>query len=164
MAKQLNVNLGFTADTSQAKAQIQDLQNQLTNLMNASTKNPSFGMQDGLQKANTLAAELKVTLNECTNVNTGKLDLGKFSQSLKSSNLDIGKIQESFEKLGPVGTQAFTSLAKTIVSADIPMRNLSSRLTELGTTLKNTARWQISSSILHGLWEQFLLHMDMHKI
>ena len=150
MAKQLNVNLGFTVETSQAKAQIQDLQNQLTNLMNASTKNPSFGMQDGLQKANTLAAELKVTLNECTNVNTGKLDLGKFSQSLKSSNLDIGKIQESFEKLGPVGTQAFTSLAKTIVSADIPMRNLSSRLTELGTTLKNTARWQISSSILHG--------------
>jgi len=32
MAKQLNVSLAFTADTGQAKAQIQDLQSQLTKL------------------------------------------------------------------------------------------------------------------------------------
>jgi hypothetical protein len=30
------------------------------------------------------------------------------------------------------------------------MRRVSSYLTELKTTLANTARWQISSSILHG--------------
>ena len=32
MAKQLNVNLAFTADTAQAKRQLQDLQNQLSKL------------------------------------------------------------------------------------------------------------------------------------
>jgi hypothetical protein len=30
------------------------------------------------------------------------------------------------------------------------MLKISNRLSEFATTLKNTARWQISSSILHG--------------
>ena len=33
MAKQLNVNLAFTADTGKAKAQLQSLQNQLQSLI-----------------------------------------------------------------------------------------------------------------------------------
>ena len=32
MPKQLNVNLSFTADTQQARAQLQDLQSQLTKI------------------------------------------------------------------------------------------------------------------------------------
>ncbi len=44
MAKQLNVNLAFTADTSQAKAQLQSLQTQLSGLLN-STNGKSFGNQ-----------------------------------------------------------------------------------------------------------------------
>ena len=37
MAKQLNVNLAFSADTSKAKAQIRDLQAELTKLSTVST-------------------------------------------------------------------------------------------------------------------------------
>ena len=33
MAKQLNVSLAFTADTREAKAQLQDLQRQLNNIL-----------------------------------------------------------------------------------------------------------------------------------
>ena len=150
MAKQLNVSLGFSADTSQAKAQIQDLQNQLSKLITASSKNPEFGFSKELQEATTVAASLKLKLDECTNVQTGKLDLGKFSQSLRQSNLDVDKLKIALESMGPAGTQAFSSLARSITLAETPMRSLSAKLTELGTTLKNTARWQISSSILHG--------------
>jgi hypothetical protein len=41
-------------------------------------------------------------------------------------------------------------LAQTISKADYPMFKLNARLTEMWTTLKNTARWQLSSSMLHG--------------
>jgi hypothetical protein len=41
-------------------------------------------------------------------------------------------------------------LANSINQASIPLRRSSNLLTEFATTLKNTARWQISSSILHG--------------
>jgi hypothetical protein len=52
MAKALNsntvsVNLQFTADTNSAKRQLQDLQNQLTNLINTSSVS---GLENGLTK------------------------------------------------------------------------------------------------------------------
>jgi hypothetical protein len=42
------------------------------------------------------------------------------------------------------------SLASSVAQAEIPIKRSNALLGELWTTLKNTARWQISSSILHG--------------
>jgi hypothetical protein len=38
----------------------------------------------------------------------------------------------------------------SVTSAEIPMRRVNNTLNEMWTTMKNTARWQISSSIMHG--------------
>jgi len=42
------------------------------------------------------------------------------------------------------------SLANSVMSAEIPIRRSGALLKQMGTTLMNTARWQLSSSILHG--------------
>jgi hypothetical protein len=52
---------------------------------------------------------------------------------------------------GSNGQQAFVNLAQAISSAEYPMFKLGKRLTEFGNTLKNTIRWQVSSSLLHGM-------------
>jgi hypothetical protein len=36
------------------------------------------------------------------------------------------------------------------MAAEIPTRRISAALADFGTTLKNTVKWQISSSLLHG--------------
>ena len=95
MAKQLNVSLGFTADTSQAKKQLQDLQSALTNLLNSTNKNAPFGLTKSIQEASTLVSTLKTQLQEATNVNTGKLDLSAFNSSLQKSNLSIGQYKDA---------------------------------------------------------------------
>jgi hypothetical protein len=41
-------------------------------------------------------------------------------------------------------------LAISITTAEVPLVRISSSLRKLGTTLANTARWQISSSLLTG--------------
>jgi hypothetical protein len=41
-------------------------------------------------------------------------------------------------------------LAQSIAAADRPLITLGSKMSGFLTVLKNTARWQISSSILHG--------------
>jgi hypothetical protein len=41
-------------------------------------------------------------------------------------------------------------LARAIATADTPVTRINKKVAELGTTLKNTARWQLSSSVLHG--------------
>ena len=150
MPKQLNVNLGFTADTSKAKAQLQDLQKQLTNLINNPKSMNSLGITKEIQEASIAVATLKTQLENAINVNTGKLDLGRLNQSLKESGYQIKDYKNALLALGPEGQKAFATLAQSITTAEVPLRRSSALLREFGTTLKNTTRWQISSSVVHG--------------
>ena len=149
MAKQLNMNLTFTADTSQAKAQIKDLNNTLDTLMKGSATT-QLPLTKELQQAQSAAATLKSALNSAFNEKTGKLDLTQFSDSLRKADLDAAKLRKTFEAFGPAGSQAFMSLSKSIATAELPLRRTNTLMTELWTTMKNTARWQLSSTILHG--------------
>lgn len=156
MAKQLNsyqVNLQFNANTTQAKTQLQDLQTTLDAIIKESVAGVSkgdFNLTKRLNEAQIAASKLQTILAQTTNVETGKMDLTRFSQSLKQSNLDLKKIQNSLLELGPSGQKAFMSLAQSIVEADVPLKRTNLLVSELWTTLKNTARWQISSSALHA--------------
>ena len=152
MAKQLNVvNLSFTADIEQAKRQLQTLQNQLTQITNTtSITGVDISQQLKLNEAIKDAAELKSHLQAATNINTGKLDFSKLNESLKKGNKSLTDYMDSLNSMGPAGQQAFASLAMSVANAEIPIRRSNAALTEMWTTLKNTARWQISSSILHG--------------
>ena len=153
MAKQLNqvkVNLAFTADTSQAKASLQSLKNDLTSLTNLSAVPMHLPITDKMAEASRAAASLKVQLEQATNVNTGKLDLTKFSTSLKQSGLDLEYYRKQLQTLGPQGQKAFLNLASAIQQAEAPLFSINGILKQMGTTLSNTIRWQISSSAIHA--------------
>ena len=147
MAKQLNVNLAFNAETAQAKRAIEDLSNSLRKIQ----LQPSRMFDDvDLKKASQAAQDLEKHLRAAVNVDTGKLDLNKFSQSLASSKQNLGDLYKDLSRAGADGQAAFLNLAKSINAADSSTLNLGSKLRELTTTLKNTARWEISSKIMHG--------------
>ena len=149
MAKQLNVNLAVSADTSQAKAQIAELQQSLSSITKMPVQSNLFSDVQ-LKQASKAAQELQIHLEKAINVNTGKLDLARFSASIKSSERDLSAYMDKLIAIGPAGQKAFLQLANSIAAADAPATKVNRKLQELGTTLKNTARWQISSSILHG--------------
>lgn len=151
MAKQLNVEMSFTADTSKARQQIQELQKSLSQLSSGiSIKNKGLAITKDIQEGMQAASQLQVMLEKATNVNTGKLDLTKFTQSLNAGNTNLNQLRISLEKLGPQGSQAFLQVARSISNANTPLLSINKRFSTLMTTLKNTAKWQISSSILHG--------------
>lgn len=154
MAKQLNsyqVNLQFTADAKQAQQQLENLQRQLDVLATSAIKNSAgTGLSSQITESAMAAQQLKVQLQEATNVNTGKLDLSKFTVSLKASNMDLNKYANILKSLGPEGSKAFSNLATAISQSEMPLRRTNALLAETWTTLKNTARWQFSSSLLHG--------------
>lgn len=149
MAKQLNVNLAFKADTTQAKQQLQQLQTQLNNLTTSSISQ-QLPITPKLQEAQNAAINLKIALQQSMNVDTGKFDLTKFNNSLKRAGTSLNQMRVDLSKFGPEGQQAFMTLAQSIMQAEVPMRRTNALLTQLGTTLKNTAKWQISSMALHG--------------
>ena len=77
MSTQVNVNLAFTANTEQAKQQLQLLQTQL-NQITMNTKIGS-GITEDLQGAVKAATELQIHLKNATNVKTGNLDFAKLN-------------------------------------------------------------------------------------
>lgn len=150
MAKQLNVNLAFTADAGKVKTELKSLQQSLQELTNMALKSTNLGLANDVQSAIKDVNELQIKLQSATNSLTGGLDLGSFSASLSKGNKSLQDYADSLCALGPQGKEAFAQLAQAIVTAEVPLKKTSSLLSEFATTLKNTARWQISSSVLHG--------------
>ena len=151
MAKQLNVNLAFTADTSKAKAQIQDLQNQLTKVINQPTTNVGADMANKINQASRAAAELKVHLEQAMNPKTGTLDFSKLNQSLQKSGTSLTTYATKLKQIGPEGQKAFSMLAQSVASAEVPIRRI-----------RLDGSYLLVYYIV--LWELFSLLMDMHKI
>lgn len=148
MAKQLNqvnVNLAFTAETGKAKTQLKDLQETLNKIANT-----KIGDNLDLKEAGEAAKQLSYHLGQAFNTTTGNIDLSKLNHSLQQSSTNVTELSNKLLKAGIAGQQAFIGLAKSISTADYPMFKLNSKLSEMLTTLKNAARWQLSSSMLHG--------------
>ena len=144
------VNLQFTANTQQAKQQLQSLQSQLSSLINQPV---SIGdtLTADIQQATHAAAELKVHLQNATNVKTGSLDFGKLNASIKQSGMSLQEYGAQLQSLGPKGQQAFMALAQSVAASEIPLRRSSAALNDMLVSLKNTVKWQMSSSLMHGV-------------
>lgn len=151
-----NVNMRFTADTGQAKQQLRDLQSSLDTLMNQiATKNIKFfdvnATKKEIDEASAAVQELKIALDQATNVNTGRLDLSKFSKSLSQSGYTLQDFATHLENLGPTGDKAFVALAQSVINAEVPLKRTNAILDNFKKTLANTAKWQISSNLTHGV-------------
>lgn len=145
------VNLAFTADTAQAKQQLQSLQTSLNSLINnTASNNQQLGISKELQESISLANSLKVVLQQATNSSTGKLDLGQFNQQLKQSGTTLGDYENALTSLGAEGQEAFMNLASAIITAEMPLKRTNHLVDSMWVTLKNTVKWQISSSALNA--------------
>lgn len=147
MAKQLNIDLNFRANTSMVKSSIMELQTMLSQIAHTGAINVNDAK---IRQASQAAKELSIHLNNAFNVNTGKLDLHLLNKSLSSSSQSLRSLSSSLLNVGSTGQQAFIKLAQSVAVADRPVVTLGSKLSNLTTTLANTARWQLSSSMLHG--------------
>lgn len=147
--KQLNIDLTVNANTKQAEKNIQELSDSLKKLADIQ---PLEGMSlnKDMQSAVTSARELQHHLSGAMNSKTGNLDLSKLSKSLKSANTDIATLSSGLLRAGRDGEQAFMNVQRALSTASVQINKANGLLGEFWVTLKNTARWQISSTALHA--------------
>lgn len=167
MAKQLNVSLNVDANTGQAKQALLDLQNSLTQLQNNSTK-LNLGLNPTeIKQASNAIIDLQAHLKAATNINTGGLDFSKLDASLKASKMSITDYGRQLLNLGPQGQQAFQQLTAAVAASEVPVKRVSALFGEFGTVIKNTIRWQASSSLIHGfmgaIQQSFRYAQDLNK-
>ena len=122
-AKRIPVILGFTADTAQAKRQMQDLQNSLNSIINTTNSGArKLGITGDLNDAAIAAASLKSHIESALNPKTGTLDFSKFNRSIKQSGQSLQSYSNTLLSMGPAGEKAFMQLAQAVSSSEIPLR------------------------------------------
>lgn len=147
----ITVSLDFTANTGQAENALRGLQTSLQNISSMSTLKAGEGvLTKDIAKASQAAMELRMHLQEALNPKTGKLDLSKFSSSLKASKQDIDYYRRTLSAIGPEGQQAFRQLANSIIASETPLKQTNVLVNKLWDGLKRTMGWQLSSSVIHG--------------
>ena len=148
--REVKVDLKFNANVKEARTQIESLQNSLTQLAKNTNLQYAFPNGNQMKEVSDAALELQQHLTKAFNVKTGNLDLSKFSASLTKSGKTLKDYRDTLAKIGPEGTKTFSELTNAIAMAERPVISINEKMAGFLTTLKNTAKWQISSSILHG--------------
>ena len=147
--KRIEVQLGINADVAAAKKSIKDLETSLSKLYQAQSQR---GFEDfGINKAVESAQKLEQSLHRALNVDTGKLDLSKFSTSLKQAGTSLTELNTQFLQAGTAGQQVFLSLANSIAQAEVPLKKTSRLVQEFSRTLKNTVSYQLSASMFNAV-------------
>jgi len=148
--RNIDVRLTFHSDTSKAKANLKDLTNDIAKLRQSSMSNVGFGFSEDLQEAVRTCNILENALHKATS-STGNLDLYDFRKELEKAGLDANKIATVLDNLGPEGEATFNRIAHAVANAEMPLKRTNKLLEEFKTTLKNTVRWQISSTAINAL-------------
>lgn len=147
MAKRLNYQVGFTVDSTQLLAAV----NKATqSLREVSSLQLNTGITEDITNAALAAQNLERCLTNAINVDTGNLDLSKFEASIKNSGLSLEQYAAKLQAIGPIGETAFLNVASAIAKAQLPIARTNQLLDSLWITMKNTMRWQLTSSMLHG--------------
>ena len=145
----VEVVLGFKANTDQAQKAIRELNKSLDAIQNKNLE--SLGINTELREAANAAKILQQNLQAATNVDTGKINIAQFSKGLKEANISIRELGDKLTGAGTAGQQAFLNLSRAITQMDVPLRQTNDTLNNMLTTLKNTVKWELSSNLVHGI-------------
>ena len=149
MAHKETFILDFRADTKNVQQQFNQLKQTMANLGGMQFTSNTAKMSTDLRKASQEAMKMGAALKQAVNPTTGKLDLSRLNLAMKSMKLNATGVEQSFSKLGGKGRQAFMQIANAVANAQTPMIQTNAMLDKMWTTMQNTMRWQISSSVLN---------------
>lgn len=171
MAKKLQYEIGFSINNKEkVKKELDDLQSSLINIVNSDKNTIKFDVD--FKEASKSARELSGLLNSAFDVQTGRFNISKFEQGLKEVGKQAGltakeigntgkyttvaqeQLQQyitSLKKAGPEGEQAFLKLASAITKSQAPLVEITKTMDKLWITMKNTVRWQLTSSVLNSM-------------
>ena len=145
----ITYTLDFRANLTDIQGQLNKLSTSLNAVANKRIlkDNPSVEIMNAAKSASILEMNLKKALN----VDTGRLDLTKFNMGIKNSGYSLQHLSMNLLKAGKDGQQAFMQMSVAIANSQRSIIRAEGTALRLWNTLKNTARWQISSYALTGL-------------
>ena len=145
---QIKIGVGFQID----KTGINELQNSLKQIQaSANAATGTSKMTQSLKEAASTAKIVDEALEKAFNVNLGTTNLSKFNQELKKNNLTIDQVRTKFSQAGQVGQKAWNLLGSQILKTNIQLKQSNKLLDEMATSMANTVKWGVTSSIFNTI-------------
>ena len=154
MSKQITVDLVFNANTEQAQQQMRALKASMETLSSGvNIQAFSGGAASEFSKIQNSVISLKTNLQSAFNVDTGKLNLGKFNENLKRSGMTLKDYRKTLVDLGPEGQAAFQQLTTSIIQGELPLKRTKNLLTTMMDTFGSSIKWSIAYGAIHKFTE-----------
>ena len=152
---QINYGVRFDVDKQslqQVKTELQAIQKMT--LQEFSIKNADMGLKEAQNKLIDIKREataLQGVLDRAFNANLGSLNLTKFDNELKKSNIDLQSVYKNFKLAGATGTQEFQKLSSAVLTSNLQLRQTHNILDNIAQTMFNTVKWGIASSAFNNM-------------
>ena len=117
--------------------------------MDLASKNGT--LTKGLQEAGTAAQKLGQILDQAWNNKLGQLNLDKVNQGLKQNGMTAESLKNSLIQGGAAGQAAFNNFATSVLNTNVQLRQSSKLLDGMATSMANTVKWGITSSIFNNI-------------
>lgn len=154
MANSVTFKVGYQVD----KTALNDIKASLLTIQRLSLKdfmdlNKSMGLDDAKNNLNQIknsASQIDKALSKAFNVDLGTINISKFNNELKNSGVNINDVYKDFSAAGIAGQSAFRDITTKILTTNMQLKQSHELLDQMATTLKNSIRWTISSSIINN--------------
>ena len=149
MAKQLNYQVNLSVN----KNDLNELLTALKQIQQDQIKALNLGtLTTNLDKAGDAAYRLEQILNKSWNSKIGQLDLSKLNAEIKNTYGSVSKLKENLESVG-MG-QYFNQLQSNVLNTNLQLKNTNKLLDAMATSMANTVKWGITSSIFNNITSQ----------
>ena len=153
--QQITLGIGFDVDKSGLKIAEKELQNLHTQLGKISViGQQTKGIDEyskGLKEAGETASKLSTILEKSFSAKLGTVNVTKFKQELDKAGMSTKSIQASLQKAGHEGSAAFARLGTALLSTNVQIKKSNTLLDEMATTMANTVKWGVTSSIFNNI-------------
>ena len=156
MAEQRRVDytIGFKTDKSglnQIKKSLEEIRNLTQQDISQSMGVDTSTAQKNLQAARKEAVAVETAFRKAFNQKLNTVNIDKFNQSLAQSKTSLSQVYQNFSKVGATGQNAFRTLINQMTNSNFQLKETSSLIKEMGTTLMNTVKWNIASSAVNSI-------------
>lgn len=143
----INFNVNMTVNKNGLNQILKPLQQIQSQLNSMSTDK----LSDEFSEAASSAKQLESIINSSWNDKLGQLNLDKFNQSIKNSYGSVSQLKNSLAGAGSAGESAFNALASQVLNTNLQLKESNKLLDEMATSMANTVKWGITSSIFNNI-------------
>ena len=153
-------DIGFNMDKNSVnniKSSLEEMKKSMSMDMFAA-KNPTKTLDEVRERVTQIvgtADSVQDALDKAFNPRLGTVNIEKFWQELKKVDVTAEVIEKDFSEVDYAGQKAFRNMAVGVMTANKDFQKATTILDKMGTTLMNTARWAISSSVFNNISGSF---------